>query len=111
MLTTTSTSSGTLHSKTFISSKSFIAVPSLLKMNASDKQEETCLAKVTCCLQQSMTSNTLNKHFVIHFTNLGVGFFGLAILAHVTNNVHKVVEGGQSPAIHFHPLVADNCSP
>ena len=45
------------------------------------------------------TSNTLSEHFVIHFTNLRVEFLGLAILAHVTNNVHKVVEGGQFPAI------------
>ena len=58
-----------------------------------------------------MTSNTLSKHFVILFTNLSVGFLGLAILALVTNNVHKVVKGGQFPAISILSLMAGNCLP
>ena len=47
----------------------------------------------------TMMSNMLSEHFLILFTNLGVGFFGLAILAHVTNNVHKVMESEQFSTI------------
>ena len=47
----------------------------------------------------TMMPNMLSEHFVILFTNLSVGFFGLAVRAHVTNNVYKVMEGGQFPAI------------
>jgi hypothetical protein len=50
--------------------------------------------------ESDSSANVLSKQFVILFTYLCVGFFRLAVLAHVTNNnVHKVMESWQFPAI------------